>query len=113
MYNTLGDEVMLDLKMADAAAWYGKAARVAKRPIDVYDAHLGTGFVAGLESKGVLAARELEAAARVGGVSSTERDFAIELLGLLTKPKDGAAAVPEAAAALKRLEAETSRPTAR
>ncbi len=64
VYNTLGDEVMLNMKPAEAAEWYSKAGRVAKRPIDVYNAHLGAGFVASLQRKGDLAARELEAAAR-------------------------------------------------
>jgi tetratricopeptide (TPR) repeat protein len=108
VYNTLADEVMLRPKLDEAAEWYHKAARVAKRPIDVYNAHLGAGFVAGLQRNGDLAAREFEAAARVDGVPGNERDFARELLGILVKPLDGSAGVPEAAAALKRLESEGS-----
>jgi hypothetical protein len=106
VYNTLGDEVMLHLKPAEAADWYNKAARVAKRPIDVYNAHLGAGIVASLRRKGDLAARELEAAARVDNVSSDERAFARELLGDLATPLDGSAGVPEAVAAMNRLEAD-------
>jgi RNA polymerase sigma factor (sigma-70 family) len=104
VYSTLGDEVMLHRKLAEAADWYNKAARVAKRPIDVYNAHLGVGLVASLQREGDLAAWELEAAARVVGVSGGERDFAKELLGMLAKPLDGSPGVPKAAAALKRLE---------
>jgi hypothetical protein len=64
---------------------YNKAARVAKRPIDVYNARLGAGYVAGLEGKRELAARELEAAARVAGIPISEQEFAKELLGMLVK----------------------------
>jgi hypothetical protein len=108
VYNTLGDEIMLRLKLGEAADWYNKAARVAKRPIDVYGARLGAGFAAVLQRKGELAAKELEAAAQVPGVASSEHDFAKELLGMLVKPLDGSAAVGEAAAALKRLDAGSS-----
>jgi hypothetical protein len=94
---------MLRQKPREAAKWFDKAARVAKRPIDVYNARLGAGFVAILERNGDLAARELEAAARVAGVSNTEREFAKELLGSLAKPLDGSASVQEASAALLRL----------
>jgi thioredoxin-related protein len=107
VYNTLGDEVMLHLKLEEASGWFDKAARVAKRPIDVYNAHAGGGFVAMMRNKADEAIRELEAAARVDGVSSTERDFAKELLGMLAKPPAGIAAVPEAAAALQRLQSES------
>ncbi len=107
VYNTLGDEVMLHLKFEEASGWFDKATRVAKRPIDVYNAHAGGGFVAMLRNKADVAIRELEAAARVDGVSSTERDFAKELLGRLAKPAGGAAAVPGAAAALQRLQSES------
>jgi tetratricopeptide (TPR) repeat protein len=109
VYNTLGDEVMLHMNLDEAAGWYQKAARVAKRPIDVFNAHLGAGFVAALRRKGDLAANELEVAARVDGVSDSERDFVKELLGHLVKPMDGSAAVPEAAAALRRLATEGSK----
>jgi thioredoxin-related protein len=109
VYSTLGDEVMQHLKLAKAADWYNKAARVAKRPIDVYNAHLGAGIVATLQRKGDLAARALEAAARVVGISGGERDFAKEQLGMLAKPLDGSAGVPEAVAAMKRLESEGPR----
>jgi hypothetical protein len=51
-----------------------------------------------------LAARELEAAAWVAEVSSSEREFAKELLGSLAKPMDGSAIVQEASAARKRLD---------
>ncbi len=105
VYNTLGDECMLRLRPNEAARWFTKAARVAKRPIDIYSARLGAGFVAALQRKGEIAAQELEAAAQVSGVTSSEHDFAKELLGMLVKPLDGSATVGEAAAALKRLEA--------
>jgi hypothetical protein len=67
VYNTLGDTLMLPhLKLAEAAEWYTKAARVAKRPIDIYNARLGAGLVASIQrARGVQAARELEAAAQV------------------------------------------------
>jgi len=58
-----------------------------------------------LERKGDLAARELEAAARVAEVPSSEREFAKELLAFLVKPMDGSASVQEASAALGRLDA--------
>ena len=45
---------------------------------------------------------------RVVGVAGGERDFAKELLGMLAKPLDGSAGVPEAVAAMKRLEADHS-----
>jgi len=106
VYSTLGDEVMQHSKLAEAADWYNKAARVAKRPMDVYNARLGTGIVASSQRKGDLAARELEAAARVDEVSSNERAFARELLGNLAGPLDGSSGVPEAVAAMKRLEAD-------
>ena len=41
VYNTLGDEIMLRQRLSEAAEWFNKAARVAKRPIDVYNARLG------------------------------------------------------------------------
>ncbi len=75
VYNTLGIELMMRLRWSEAADWFHKAARVAKRPIDAYNAHLGAGFAAVLQNRGDLATRELEAAARVDGVSSGERDF--------------------------------------
>jgi hypothetical protein len=67
VYNTLGDTLMLPhLKLAEAAEWYTKAARVAKRPIDIYNARLGAGLVASIQrARGVQAARELKAAAQV------------------------------------------------
>ena len=109
VYNTLGDDVMLRQRPNEAARWFKKAARVAKRPIDFYNARLGAGVVAVLMRKGDLAARELEAAARVAEVSSSEREFAKELLGSLVKPMDGSASVPEASAALERLDAGGAR----
>ncbi len=109
VYNTLGDEIMLRQRLSEAAEWFNKAARVAKRPIDIYNARLGAGFVAMLERKGDLAARELEAAARVAEVSSSEREFAKELLGFLAKPMDRTASVQEAPAALKRPDAGGAR----
>ena len=108
VYNTLGDEVMLRQKLDEASEWYHKAARVAKRPIDVYSARLGAGCAATLQRKGDVAAKELEAAAQVRGVASSEHQFARELLGMLVKPLDGSATVGEAAAALKRLDAARS-----
>jgi len=105
VFNTLGHEIMLRQRLSEAAGWFNKAARVAKRPIDVYNARLGAGVVAMLERKGDLAARELEAAARVAEVPSSEREFAKELLGFLVKPMDGSGSVQEASAALGRLDA--------
>jgi len=102
VFNTLGHEIMWRQGLSEAAGWFNKAARVAKRPIDVYNARLGAGFVAMLEHKGDLAARELEAAARVAEVPSSEREFAQELLGSVVKPMDGTAAVQEASAAPRR-----------
>jgi RNA polymerase sigma factor (sigma-70 family) len=104
VYNTLGDECMLRLRPNEAARWFTRAAHVAKRPIDIYSAILGAGFVAALERKGEIFAQELEAAARVPGVANSEREFAKELLGMLVKPLAGSATVGEAAAALKRLD---------
>ena len=112
MYNTLGDEIMLRLELAEAAEWYRKAARVARRPIDVYSARLGAGFAAVMERKGDVAAKELEAAARVPGVTSSEHEFAKELLGMLVKPLDGSAPVTKDAAALERLDSDSSQPSA-
>jgi RNA polymerase sigma factor (sigma-70 family) len=109
VYNTLGDELMLRIKLSEAAEWYNKAARVAKRPVDLYSARLGAGFVAALERKGDVAAKELEAAARVPGVARSELEFAKELLGMLVKPLDGSASVREAAVARARLDASSSR----
>jgi hypothetical protein len=76
VYNALGIELMMRLQGRAASDWFHKAAGVAKRPIDVYNAHLGAGFAAMLQIRGDLAAREFEAAARVDGVSVDERDFA-------------------------------------
>ncbi len=75
VYNTLGIELMMRLQWHAASDWFHKAAGVAKRPIDVYNAHLGAGFAALLQTRGDLAAREFEAAARVDGVSGDEREF--------------------------------------
>jgi hypothetical protein len=83
VYNALGIELLMRLRWREAADWFKKAAGVAKRPIDFYNAHLGAGFAALLETRGDLASREFEAAARVDGVSSGERDFA---RGLATDP---------------------------
>jgi hypothetical protein len=52
---------------------------VAKRPIDVYNAHLGGGFAALLQTRADLATREFEAAARADGISRDDRDFALAL----------------------------------
>ncbi len=104
VYNAIGIELTMRLRWREAAEWFHKAAGVAKRPIDVYNAHLGGGFAAMLQKKGAEAARELEAAARVGeGVSDGERAFAREWLGDLARGPGGS---PEAVAALKRLDAE-------
>ena len=95
VYNTIADEVAMNLKTFDdvgeldvealggeagmlrkfgeAAGWYGKAARIAKRPIDAYNARVGAGFVAALQQESGVAARELEAAARATGVSRSDR----------------------------------------
>ncbi len=83
VYNALGSELLMRLRSREAADWFKKAAGVAKRPIDVYNAHLGAGLAALLQKRGDLATREFEAAARVDGVSSGERDFA---RGLTTNP---------------------------
>jgi RNA polymerase sigma factor (sigma-70 family) len=104
VFNTLGHELMHRQKLSEAALWFNKAARLAKRPIDVYNARLGSGFVALLERKADLAARELEAAARVAEVSNSERDFAKELLGPVVQPIDGTTSAKEASAALERLD---------
>jgi thioredoxin-related protein len=122
VYNTIADEIAMNLKTFDdvgeldvealggeaamlrkfgeAAGWYGKAARIAKRPIDAYNARVGAGFVAAIRQEGGAAVRELETAARATGVSRGDRAFAVGLLRELAEPPDG---VPEAAAALKRL----------
>lgn len=107
VYSTIGDESMIRIKLGEAADWYDRAARAAKRPVDVYNAHLGAGFVAMLRRQGATAARELEAAARVDALTAAERDFARELLTDLAQPRGGAAAVPEAAAALNRIDRKT------
>jgi hypothetical protein len=110
VYNAIGIELMMRLRWREAAEWFHKAAGVAKRPIDVYNAHLGAGFAAMLQQKRAEAARELEAAARVGeGVSDGERAFAREWLGDLARGPGGS---PEAVAALKRLDAERTRKAA-
>jgi hypothetical protein len=83
VYNALGIELLMRLRWHEALDWFKKAAGVAKRPIDVYNAHLGAGFAALLQTRGDLATREFEAAARADGVSSGERDFA---RGLATDP---------------------------
>jgi hypothetical protein len=44
VYNAIGIELMMRLRWSEAAEWFHKAAGVAKRPIDVYNAHLGAGF---------------------------------------------------------------------
>jgi hypothetical protein len=79
VYNAIGIEFLMRLQWLPASGWFRKAAGVAKRPIDVYNAHLGAGFAALLPNLGDLAAREFEAAARVDGVSSGDRDFARRL----------------------------------
>ena len=52
VYNAIGIELMMRLRWREAAEWFHKAAGVAKRPIDVYNAHLGAGFAAMLQQKG-------------------------------------------------------------
>ncbi len=52
VYNAIGIELMMRLRWREAAEWFHKAADVAKRPIDVYNAHLGAGFAAMLQQKG-------------------------------------------------------------
>ena len=47
VFNTLGDDVMLRLRPNEAARCFKEAARVAKRPIDVYNARLGAGVSRG------------------------------------------------------------------
>ncbi len=76
VYNALGIELMMRLQWCAAADWFHKAAGVAKRPIDVYNAHLGAGFAALLQMRADLATREFEAAARADGVSSGDRNLA-------------------------------------
>ena len=110
VYNAIGIELMMRLRWSEAAEWFHKAAGVAKRPIDVYNAHLGAGFAVMLQQKGAEAALELEVAARVGvGVSDGERAFARERLGDLARGPGGS---QEAVAALKRLDAERTRKAA-
>jgi hypothetical protein len=110
VYNSIGIELMMRLRWSEAAEWFHKAAGLAKRPIDVYNAHLGAGFAAMFQQKGAEAAMELEVAARVGeGVSDGERAFARERLGDLARGPGGS---PEAVAALKRLDAELTRKAA-
>jgi RNA polymerase sigma factor (sigma-70 family) len=109
VYNTLGDEVMLRMRSAEAAGWFEKAIRVAKRPVDVYTAHLGAGVVAMFQQKWDAAIRELEKAARVEGVSDFDRAFPKEFLTNMAKPPAGVPGIQEAAAALKRLESVGSR----
>src|SRR5262249_30117486 len=91
-YNTIGCELMLHTKRREALDWFGKAARVAKRPIDAYNAHLGAGFAAIFGGDGGQAIRAFEAAARVDGVPGNGRGFAREWLGRLGRPPGGAAA---------------------
>jgi hypothetical protein len=78
-----GIELLMRQTWREAADWFKKAAGVTKRPTDVYNVHLGAGFAALLQTRGDLATREFEAAARVDGVSSGERDFG---RGLATDP---------------------------
>ena len=52
VYNALGIELMMRLRGREAADWFNKASGVAKRPIDVYNAHLGAGFAALLQTRG-------------------------------------------------------------
>jgi RNA polymerase sigma factor (sigma-70 family) len=94
VYNTLGIELMMRLRWREALDWFNKAAGVAKRPIDVYNAHLGAGFAALLQNRGDLAAREFGAAARADGVASGDRDFARQLAGNPAKMLDGPAGKP-------------------
>jgi hypothetical protein len=76
VYNALGIELMMRLQWRAASDWFHKAAGAAKRPIDVYNAHLGAGFAALLQMRADLATKEFEAAARADGVSSGDRDLA-------------------------------------
>jgi RNA polymerase sigma factor (sigma-70 family) len=108
VYNTLGDEVMLRMRLAEAADWFEKATRVAKRPVDVYTAHLGAGVVAMFQQKWGIAVTELEAAARAEGVTDFDRAFPQEFLTNMAKPPAGVPGILEAAAALKRLESAGS-----
>src|SRR5262249_30025580 len=68
VYNALGIELLMRLRWHEALDWFKKAAGVEKPPIDVYNAHLGAGFAAMLQTRGDLAAR-------VDGVSGDDRDF--------------------------------------
>jgi hypothetical protein len=83
VYNALGLELLMQRRGPEAADWFKNAAGVAKRPIDVYNAHLGAGFAGLLQTRADLVTREFEAAARVDRISSGERDFA---RGLATDP---------------------------
>ncbi|APW59121.1 sigma-70 family RNA polymerase sigma factor [Paludisphaera borealis] len=80
VYNTIGDELLIRQKPAEAAEWYDKAGRTAKRPIDVYLARVGVGMTTAYQGKPEEAVKELEAAAGVVGVSGDEREFAQTLL---------------------------------
>lgn len=107
VHNTLGIEAALRGNFSAAARCFDSAAAIAKRPIDVYNAHLGAGLMSLLQQNIGPAVRELTAAALVQGISSDEQVFARELLGRLVGPIKGAAAVNEAAA-LERLRATAS-----
>ena len=109
VYNTLGDEIMLCMKRAKPPS--GTTRRPAWRNGRSTSTAPGWEQASWLASsgKGDVAAKELEAAARVPGLAGSEHQFAKELLGMLVKPLDGSATVGEAAAALKRLDTDGSR----
>ena len=80
VYNAIGDEFLLRTKPSQAAEWYGKASRAAKRPVDVYLARVGAGLAAGFQGKTETTVKELEAAANAPGVAEDDREFARTLL---------------------------------
>lgn len=108
VYNTLGMEAVMSVELDRAARWFGRASGVARRPIDVYNAHLGAGYTAMLRADIGSTVREWLAAGLVPGVSQDERAFVRELLGRFAKPVRGGAPVKEAAAAVERIERKSA-----
>ena len=86
VYNRLGGELILQSKWREAGEWFDKAARAAKRPIDVYNAHLGAGLAAIFQRDPDRASQELAAAALEDGLSTHERDFAKQWLDRMGRP---------------------------
>jgi RNA polymerase sigma factor (sigma-70 family) len=110
-YTILGEQLLFGMKPAEAADWFGLAAQAAKRPVDRFNAHLDAGFAMAFQGKADVAARELEAAARVVELPRGDRAFAQERLEELATPRNSLPSVKEAVEALKRLEADGLRAT--